>query len=187
MIRYLAGLALLAIFIIPPAGRAQVHRRDPLTNAESDELREASMEPEKKLPIYLKFARARLATIEQLRSDARFAQGRGPKIHDLLEAFKVIVDEMDRNMDSFANQKLDFRKAIREMIQADSDFQIKLRTLKESSADPVSAGEAKDYEFALLDATDAVDGNLDNARELLQEQEKAAAEAKAAKKGKAKK
>ena len=186
MIRYLAALGLLWAFV-SVAAPAQVHRRDPLTNAESDELRERAMEPEKKLPAYLKFARARLATIEQLRSDARFAQGRGPRVHDLLEDFKVIMDEMDRNMDAFANQKLDFRKAIKEIIQADSDFQLKLRTLKETSNEPAWASEAKDYEFVLLDATDAVDGNLDNARELLQEQEKAAAEAKAAKKGKGKK
>ena len=186
MIRYLAALSLFATLLIPPSAHGQVHRRDPLTNAESDELREGSMEPDKKLPTYLKFARARLATIEQLRSDPRFAQGRGPRIHDLLEDFKVIMDEMDHNMDSFANQKLDFRKATKEIIQADSDFQLKLRTLKETSKD-AAAGEAKDYEFALLDATDAVDGNLDNARELLQEQEKAAAEAKAAKKAKQKK
>jgi hypothetical protein len=187
MIRYLAGVALLCGFVVSLGAPAQVHRRDPLTSAESDELREASMEPERKLPIYLKFARARLATIEQLRSDARFAQGRGPKIHDLLEDFKVIMDEMDSNMDSFANQKLDFRKALKEIIQADSDFQLKLRTLQETSKDPAWAPEAKDYEFALLDAADAVDGDLDNARDLLQEQEKAAAEAKAAKKGKGKK
>lgn len=184
--RYLAAVGMLAIVLVP-AAYGQVHRRDPLTNAESDELRESSMEPEKKLPTYVKFARARLATIEQLRSDARFAQGRGPKIYDLLEDFRVIMDEMDRNLDSFANQKLDFRKALKEIIQADSEFQLKLRALKETSRDSAFAGEMKDYEFALLDATDTVDGDLDNARELLQEQEKAAAEAKAAKKAKGKK
>jgi len=94
------------------------------------------------------------------------------------------MDEMDRNVDSFADQKLDFRKALKEIIQTDSEFQLKLRMLKEAAKDPVAAAEAREYEFALLDATDAVDGDLDNARELLAQQEKAAAEAK--KKGKSK-
>ena len=80
----------------------------------------------------------------------------------------------------------DLNFAIKEIIQANSDFQLKLRTLKETSKDSAYTAEAKEYEFALLDATDAVDGDLDNARELLQEQEKAAAEAKAAKKAKGK-
>jgi hypothetical protein len=183
MLRWLGSLALCLAAL---AATAQVHRHDPLTSVETDALREVSMEPDKKLPLYLKYARARLAAIEQLRSDPHSAQGRGLKVHDLLQDFKIIVDEMDRNLDSFADQKLDFRKALKEIIQTDSEFQAKLRTLKEASQEPAAAAEAKDYEFALLDATDAVDGDFDNARDLLAQQEKAAAEAKAKKKGKSK-
>jgi len=168
----------LALCIAALAATAQVHRRDPLTSPEADALREVSMEPDKKLPLYLKYGRARLASIEQVRSDPHSAQGRGRKVHDLLADFKVIMDEMDRNVDSFADQKLDFRKALKEIIQADGEFQAKLQTLKEAAKDPATA-EAKEYEFALLDAIDAVDGDLENARDLLPQQEKAAAEAKA--------
>ena len=179
---------LLALCIAALAATAQVHRHDPLTSPETDALREVSMEPDQKLPLYLKYARARLAAIEQLRSDPHAAQGRGRTVHDLLADFKVIMDEMDRNVDSFADQKLDFRKALKEIIQADGEFQAKLQTLKEAVKDPAAAAaaEAKEYEFALLDAVDAVDGDLDNARDLLAQQEKAAAEAKAKAKGKKK-
>jgi len=176
----------LAVCIAALAATAQVHRHDPLTSAETDALREVSMEPEKKLPLYLQYARARLAAIEQLRSDQHTAQGRGGKIHDLLQDFKVIMDEMDRNVDSFADQKLDFRKALKEIIRTDGEFQSKLRTLTEASKEPSAAAEAKEYEFALLDAADAVDGDLENAKDLLPQQEKAAAEAKARAKERAK-
>jgi len=173
------SLVSLALCVAALAAAAQVHRRDPLTPAETDALREVSMLPDQKLPLYLKYARARLASIEQLRSDPHAAQGRGRKVHDLLEDFKVIMDEMDRNVDSFADQKLDFRKALKAMIQDDGEFQAKLQTLKEAAKEPTAAAEAKDYEFAVLDAIDAVDGDLDNARDLLAQQERAAAEAKA--------
>jgi len=173
------SLVSLALCVAALAAAAQVHRRDPLTPAETDALREVSMLPDQKLPLYLKYARARLASIEQLRSDPHAAQGRGRKVHDLLADFKVIMDEMDRNVDSFADQKLDFRKALKEIIQADGEFQAKLQTLKEPTKEPAAAAEAKEYEFALLDAIDAVDGDHDNARDLLLQQEKAAAEAKA--------
>ena len=174
------GRSLVALVLALCLGAtAQVHRRDPLTSAETDALREVSMEPEKKLPLYVKYAQARMASMEQLRADPHATQGRGRQIHDLLADFKVIVDEMDRNLDSFANQKLDFRKALKLMVQADGEFQATLAKLKESAKDPANASEAREYEFAVLDASDAVDGNLDNARELLAEQEKAAAEAKA--------
>ena len=179
-------LVSLALCLAALAASAQVHRRDPLTSPETDALREASMEPDKKLPLYLRYARERLAAIEQLRSDPHAAQGRGRKVHDLLVDFKVIMDEMDRNVDSFANQKLTFPKALKEIIQADGEFQTKLQTLKEAAKEP--AAETKEYQFALLDAIDAVDGDLDNARDLLTQQEKTAAEAKAKakEKGKAK-
>jgi len=173
------SLVSLALCVAALAAAAQVHRRDPLTSPETDALREVSMLPDQKLPLYLKYARARLALIEQLRSDPHAAQGRGRTVHDLLADFKVIMDEMDRNVDSFADQKLDFRKALKAIIQADGEFQAKLQILKEAAKDPPAAAEAKDYEFALLDAIDAVEGDIDNARDLLPQQEKAAAEAKA--------
>jgi len=169
--------AILLMLLLSAA--AQVHRRDPLTPAETDALREVSMEPEKKLPLYVKYAQARLASIEQLRADPHATPNRGRQIHDLLRDFKIIMDEMDRNLDSFADQKLDFRKALKQIVHADGEFQVTLERLKESMKDPAHAAEAKEYEFAVLDASDAVDGNLDNAKDLLAEQEKAAAEAKA--------
>lgn len=179
-------LAAMALCLAVVTAAAQVHRHDPLTPAETDELREASMEPNAKLPLYVKYARARLAAIEQLRNDPHAAQGRGRKLHDLLADFRTIMDEMDRNVDSFADQKLDFRKALKEIIQADGEFQTKLHALKEAAKEPTVAPEAREYEFAVLDAADAVDGNIENAKDLLQEQEKAAAEAKAKAKEKGK-
>ena len=172
---------LLPVLILCTAllSSAQVHRHDPLTSEESDALREVSMEPERKLPLYVKYAQARLSALEQLRSDPKATQGRGHKVHDLLADFKIIVDEMDRNVDSFADQKMDFRKALKAIIQADGEFQTKLHGLQEQTKETGVAAEAKDYEFALLDAIDAVDGSLENANDLLPQQEKAAAEAKA--------
>jgi len=180
------GLVALAFCTVVITAAAQVHRHDPLTSPETDELREASMEPERKLLLYVKYARARLAAIEQLRADPHAVRGRGRKIHDLLADFRTIVDEMDRNVDSFADQKLDFRKALKEIIQADGEFQTQLQALKESARDPAVAAEAKEYEFAALDAIDAVDGDLENVKDLLPQQEKAAAEAAARAKAKGK-
>lgn len=185
MRRFFQALS-LAVCIAALAATAQVHRHDPLTAEESDTLRDVAMEPEKKLPLYLKYAQARMAALDQLRSDPNAAAGRSAKMHDLLADFKIIVDEMDRNVDSFADQKLDFRKALKAIIQADSEFQTKLAKLKEASKEPSATAEAKDYEFALLDAGDAVDGDLENAKDLLPQQEKAAAEAKARAKEKGK-
>jgi regulator of replication initiation timing len=145
-------------------------RRDPLNPNEVDQLREASQDPPKRLKLYVAFARARMTEIEQLRSDPRLAVDRGPKTHDLMQEFGELIDEMDNNIDMYADRKADLRKPLKEVIEADSEFQMKLRTIKESLNDAAFANESKDYQFVVNDAVEAVDMSLDNARKLLEEQ-----------------
>src|SRR5260370_11945934 len=114
--------------------RAEPGRRDPLTDAETEQLREVAMEAEPRLKLYIKFARARMVAIEQIRSDPKFAEERGKRIHDLLEDLGNIVDEMDNNVATYDRQKADLRKPLKEIIEADSEFQGKLRALKEAPA-----------------------------------------------------
>ncbi len=146
-------------------------RRDPLTADETDQLREQAQEPVKRLRLYIKFAGARMMAIEQLRSDPKFAADRGQKIHDLLEDFGNIVDELDDNMDNYSEHGADIRKPLKEMIEAEADWQLRLRTLKEaSSKDPQAAKEARDYSFALDSALDSVNDSADSAHKTLEEQ-----------------
>lgn len=167
-----ARMVVLVLLVLVTLAPAQRRRRDPLTAGETEQLREVSPEPEKKLKLYVTFARARVEAIDQLRSDPRFAENRGQRIHDLLEDFTNIEDELDGNIGEFASRNEDMRKPLKLVIEADSGFQLKLRTLKETAAsDPQAAKEARDYTFALANAIDAVDSNLDGARELLSKQE----------------
>ncbi len=158
---------------------AQAGGREPLNNKEIDDLRETAQEPEKRLKLMVQFARARLATIEQLRGEPRFAADRGPRVHDLLEDFTKLVDEMGDNIDDYAARKEDLRKALKAVIEGDTDFQLKLRTLKEQG--PGAGGkksEVEEYTFALQNAVEAVNLSLDDARKLLADQEVAFKDAK---------
>ena len=160
-------VVVLALVVLAAAQR---RRRDPLTPEESDQLREVAPEPEKKLKLYVTFAQARLVAIEQMRQDPKLAADRGQRLHDLLEDFTNIIDEMDTNISDYAAQRLDLRKALKVVIEGDTDFQLKLRTLKDASSAPEVAKEAKDYEFVLTDATEAVDSDLDDSRAVLEKQ-----------------
>jgi hypothetical protein len=152
-------------------------RRDPLTDAETDQVREEAQEPPKRLKLYITFARARMTAIEQLRADPKFAEDRGRQIHDLLEDFTNIVDEVDTNVDTYHERSADLRKPLKELIEADSDWQLRLRTLKEgSSSDANAAKEAREYYFALDAAIDSVNASGENARKVLAEQNIAFAE-----------
>lgn len=159
---------------------AQMGGREPLNEKEIDQLRETAQEPEKRLKLMVDFARARLATIDQMRGDPRFAADRGPRVHDLLEDFTKLVDEIGDNLDDYAGRQADLRKALKFVIQGSSEFQLKLRTLKEQGAGAGDAAknETGDYTFALQNAIEAVNTNLDDARKLLAEQEAAFKEAK---------
>ena len=63
--------------------RAQ-HKRDPLTEPEVDQLRETAQEPDKRLKLMVKFARARMLAIDQLRSD--------PKVADEAKDYEFVLD-----------------------------------------------------------------------------------------------
>jgi len=149
---------------------AQRHR-DPLTQAEIDQVRDASWEPRERLALYVQFARARLVKMEQVRSDPK-TKNRGEQTHDLLDDFSLLYDELNDNIDTYVDRKNDIRKPLKLIIDADTEFQAKLRALKDAAG--VSPREAGVYEFVLSNAIDTVDTSAQDHRQLLEDQEDAA-------------
>lgn len=143
---------------------ASGRRRDPLTDQEADQIREAALKPDKRFHLYITFAKARLTAIDQLRADPKMAQGRGQQIHDLLEDFLALVDETEDNLDDYREKKADLIKPLTELVEAESDWKLKLRTLKEAGG-----ADVKDYEFVLQNAMDAVNDSSDAARKELED------------------
>jgi hypothetical protein len=147
------------------------HRSDPLTDPEVDQLRDAAQDADQRLALYVAFARARLATLEQARSDPKITD-KAQAIHDRLQDFVDVYDELNDNIDTFVGRKADLRKVLKTIIDADDEFQAKLRALKDSAR--ASTEETKLYEFVLSDAMEDVDTSVTDHRELLTEQDAAA-------------
>ena len=161
----------LGLFLLATAlGAAQRHR-DPFTQAEIDQIRDVSWEPEQRLSLYVKFARARLVAMEQVRSDPK-TKDRPKQTHDKLDDFLLIYDELNDNIDTYVDRKNDIRKPLKGIIDADTEFQAKLLALRDAAG--VSSEEAKQYEFVLTNALDTVDGSVEDHRKLLVEQQEAA-------------
>src|SRR3954462_8795006 len=139
-------------------------KRDPLTDQEADQIREQALNPQKRFHLYVTFAKARLSAIDQLRADPKMAQGRGQQIRELLEDFVSLVDETEDNLDDYRERKADLIKPLTELVEAESDWKLKLRSLKETGG-----ADAKDYEFVLQSAIDAVNENSDSARKELED------------------
>jgi uncharacterized coiled-coil DUF342 family protein len=146
-------------------------RRDPLTQPEIEKIRDSSWEPKQRLPLYVQFARARLVQLEQVRSDPKVTD-RAKQTHDLLDAFQLLYDELNDNVDTYVDRHDDIRKPLKLIIEADTEFQAKLRALKEAADIPRS--EADQYEFVLTNAIETVDASAQDHRKLLDDQEEAA-------------
>lgn len=153
-------------------------KRDPLTSPEIDQLRESAMDPEVRLKLYVKFARARLASLEQARSDPK-APDRGAQTHDRLQDFLDVYDELNENVDTYADRKSDLRKVLKAIIEADTEFQARLRALHNEAN--TEKAEAQHYEFLLSNALETLDESAQDHRQLLSEQEEAAKHKKPAK------
>src|SRR6266853_609102 len=148
---------------------AQRHR-DPFTPQEIDQIRDASWEPQQRLTLYLKFARARMAALQQMRSDPK-TKNRPQQTHDALDDFLLIYDELNDNIDTYVDRKNDIRKPLKLVIDADTEFQAKLRGLKDAADVPPE--EAQKYEFVLTNTLDTLDTSAAEHRKLLAEQEEA--------------
>lgn len=148
---------------------AAAQRRDPLTDRETDELREAAQEPQKRLKLFIKFAGQRLDTVEQIQNEPKAAD-RGKRMHDALEDFRHIVDEIDDNIDDYLQKQSDLRKALSEVIGTENSFKTRLEAIKRVSEDPKHMAFSKLYSFALQDAIEAVSLSLEDAEKTLQEQ-----------------
>lgn len=173
--KFLCALVLLAITLLPAAALAQ--HRDPLTDHETDQLRDSNYEPERRIKLYLDFAKARLLAIDQLRSDPKPGPDRTQRVHDLLEDFGSIMDELDDNLDMYARQRHnEIRKELKSVIEADEEFQLRLRALKQATA--ANPEENKAYGATVDDAADSVATNADAARDLLEQQDAAAGAAR---------
>jgi len=157
--------------VLLAACRMQAQRhREPLTQPEIDQIRDASWEPKQRLILYVQFARARLVKLEQMRNDPKTVD-RPRQTHDLLDDFQLLYDELNDNIDTYVDRKDDIRKPLKLIIDADTEFQAKLRALKDAA--DVPAAESQRYEFVLTNVLETLDSSYDDHRKLLADQEDA--------------
>lgn len=162
----------VTLILLLLAVSASARKRDPLTPPEADQLREVAMEPYKRIKLLITFTEARLASIDQVRVDPKLGDVRGTRIHDLLEDFSSLMDEINDNLDQYETRKLDkdmvkmYHKGLKELIDADERFDLKLKALRSyTENDPAMKKMLPDFRFVLQDAEDSLKSNIDAARE----------------------
>jgi hypothetical protein len=155
-------------------GNLAAQKRDPLNEKEVDEMRESADWPDKRLELLVKFARARMTAIDELKANGKTAKDRPMQIHDLLEDFTSLMDEIEDNVEMYGSHNADMRKGLSLLIEANSEWQLQLRRLKQQSPPE----ELDQFSFVLTNATDAVGDIGDDARQEMQKQNELAKQKK---------
>ena len=102
--RWRAALGLALMLVLPLCSPVSAQRRhDPLNPLEIDQLRDAMVEPDERLKLYVKFSRDRMTKLEQMRSDPKTTD-RGHQTHDMLEDFLAVYDELNDNIDMYVGR-----------------------------------------------------------------------------------
>jgi hypothetical protein len=163
--KWRAALGLFFLLTLPVCAQK---KDDPLNPLEIDQLRDAMLDPDERLKLYVKFTRDRMAKLEEMRGNPKTTE-RGLQTHDMLQDFLTLYDELNDNIDMYVGRKNDIRKPMKAVIEADTEFQSKLRALKDAAG--ANPAEAKQFEFLLTDALDTVDTSADDHRKTLTEVE----------------
>jgi hypothetical protein len=132
-----------------------------------------AQDPNLRLPLYLTFAKDRMAQINQLISRDR--AGRSALLHDLLEDYTHIIEAIDTVADDALRRKVDITKGMALVVSAEESLLNGLKKVEDAQL----ADKAR-YSFVLDDAIAATKDSIelskenlgDRAKDVLAKQEK---------------
>ena len=152
-------IAFLLLLLLPLSLRAQ-HPEEALSDAEVDQLRESAYVPPDRIAVFIEFLDARAKRIQELVAKPR-RPGREEDLHDLLEQFTAITDELNDNLDDYATRHADLRKQLPKLLQATDRWATAIRTPADSETYNVSRSLALD---GVRDVHDAAGKLVDEQR-----------------------
>lgn len=172
---------LLALLLVVLAGFAWAWAspqvpQDPLTRQEADQVRSTADKLDKRVPLLLQFAAARLARFEQIRTASPRPPGRDAELYTLLSQYKAILPEMDDAVDDLAQQPKQYKVA-KVLDAAIASLQALTATLRQIQAASTPADLAN-YHFMLQDCLDVTGDSLQNAQQTRAQAGKPSADAR---------
>lgn len=122
---------------------AQKNKREPLTEAQQDQIAEAGIAPVERLDLYVKFTNEHAETIQGLIKRAHSA-ARVHRMDDELQDFAALMDELSSNLDIYADRKADIRKSMKPMNESIQRWQSIFNSLPSEPGFEVSLKDAID-------------------------------------------
>ncbi len=92
-------------------------REDSLSEAEIEQLRDTNRQPNDRVLVFVKFLDQRTDKIRDLTTKPR-RPGREQDIHDMMEQFVSVADQLEDNLDEYGPRHADIRKALPKLQRA---------------------------------------------------------------------
>ena len=150
----------LACILLVPAIPAQKERREPLTEAQQDQIAEAGVDPVVRVDLYVKFLNEHAETIRGLIKRAK-GSARSRRLDDELGDFTALMDELGDNLDVFSGRTADIRRSMKGLNESVSRWQTVLHDL------PSEPG----FELALKESLDSLRDLTDLAKQITADQD----------------
>lgn len=154
---WFAAILVLALGASPLC--AQKNKREPLTGAQIEEIREAGIYPDERVKLYAKYLDEHAEVIKGLSSRAR-SSARAGRLDNELQDLTALMDELGSNLDVYADRKADIRKALKPLAESAQKWLTILRAL------PGEPG----FDLARKEAIESGEDLADQAKRLFEEQ-----------------
>jgi hypothetical protein len=150
---------MMACLLAAAPSSAQRQKREPLTEAQIDQIREAAVDPGARVALYTQFLDEHAKLIQGLSSRVRSA-GRSRRLDDELQDFTALMDELAANLDVYSERKADIRKALKPLNEGTRRW---LEILRALATEPA-------FELARKEAVESGEYLAEQTRDLLAEQ-----------------
>jgi hypothetical protein len=138
---------------------AQKEKRDPLTQAEVEKIREAGIDPAERVRLYTEFVNDHVTTVKNLTNRGKSAS-RSKRLDDELQDVTALMDELGENLDVYSDRHADIRTSLRPLAV---DTQQWLSTLRALAGEP-------GFDLSRKEAIESGQDLADQAERLLREQ-----------------
>jgi hypothetical protein len=161
-------VAITGVFILLAMAPAFAQsKKDPLTDQQIEDVREAGDQPPQRIKLFVGYVDDRAKGIHTINADP-IAQNKNVRLHNLMEEFTRLSDELQDNMDNFDQQHADLRKVLKEIVDKTGEWGTILNEPKPNSQ----------YDFSRKTAIDANQSAHETAVQMLADETKYFAEQK---------
>lgn len=131
----------LLLAIVCAGALAQKDKREPLTENQIEQIREAGIDPDLRISLYTKFLNEHADTLKGLTSRAK-SHPRAQRLDDELQDFTALMDELGSNLDQYGDRKADLRRSLKDLNEACPKWVAILKALPGEPAFDVARKEA---------------------------------------------